>query len=1151
MEFHGGSNGIVGPNGCGKSNVVDAVRWVIGEQNPRMLRAETSEDLISDGTVSLKPVGMAEVTMVLSGVPGRGFDDVSITRRVYRDGGSEYSINGVSCRLKDIAEIFMDTGAGARSNSIIGQGEVEGFIMAKPEEKRRLIEEVAGIVKYRARRKETRSRLRQTEENLEKVKSLSKEAHKHKENLKRQAEQAQKLNELSERASRLELLMLGAQKEQSSVKLEEVRARKSEIENSARDIELEKSSLAAGLRSLEREAQGLESAAASADSEILAAREKISGAVSSKDLFAGRKTDIEGLLDMFESEKLSLERQTREIKEKISNIRSEDESAGVNISELRAELDGVESELESVREVTRVDKDGIEEVRNSFFSTVEQCDSTEASYRELTAEIERLSARSGYLSEHKDSLLEEKNSLSSQRENFLSQIKSIRGAQENSEKERKDLGSGLGSFSDEHKKLLDKISLLKDRRSRSASRLEELVNIRESFEWLPESSRSLLFEGGAGGVLGVLSDYASVPPRYAKAFEAALGERVGWILVGTGGDASDAIGRLRGSSAGRATFMPLDSVSAQKAFSAPDGARPISDVVRLKGRGAEVLRKILEGIYVVDTLEDAFECASSCPELSFATLEGDFLDSSGAVSGGGTTGGVFERQSEIEMLTAEVAELDEKIKSSLEKSGNFEVRIEEFRSKISALDELIQTDRVKLDSLERDLESFNFSIEGKESKLAELEAEITRESHSFQEKTARLNECREKLEALRERRENLKNSLAGLEEKNSEVDSRESALAGRLGSLKIEIASLERGRENSSHAIEGLVVRENEISARVEEISAETAEKIEEKSELENSYQETRQSIDALEADLEKRREGVEKIREGRTAVLLKIRDLREQIEGLDERIEETRSKRGEFEISLGTIENNMEYVSEKINEVLEKSGAEMPPAEEISIVNIEDTKAAFTDLRAKIDRFGLVNLFAPEEYEREEKEHDFLETQIEDLEKSAASLKKSISRLDGESAEKFTEAFEEVDLKFRELLPTLFKGGEGRLVMTNPDDPVETGIDIFVKPGGKKSQNMSLLSGGEKALSAIAFIISACLVRPLPFIILDEIDAPLDDSNTGRFASLIKEISRNSQTLVVTHNKTTISGMDALIGITASKAANSAVVSVDLAKAV
>ncbi len=1151
VEFHPGSNGIVGPNGCGKSNVIDAVRWVIGEQNPRMLRANAMEDLISDGTVSLKPVGMAEVTMVLSDVPGRGFDDVSVMRRYYRDGESEYAINGAACRLKDIIDIFLDTGAGARSHSIIGQGEVESFITSKPEEKRRLIEEVAGIVKYKARRKETWSKLKSTGENLDRIRDMSKDARKRRENLRRQAEQAEKLNALSSEAARLELLMLGAQKAENSEKLREAGLKKSAIETSVREIESEKSEIVNRLKSLESDAQNLEEAVSAADSDILAAREKINGAMSSRDLFTGRKADIEGLIGRLENDRLSLEKRTREIRDQISQTRSEIENTDSRIARTRAELESAETELESLRDGTRIDRDGLEETRNSFFGAVEQCDSTEASYRKLTGELERLSVRKGYVSEQMEALLEEKEKLSSQRESFLSQVALIKGAHAESEKQRRELEEGLGSFSEEHKKLLGKINSLKERRGECVSRLEALRGIQKSFEWLPESSRRFLLEGRTDGILGVLSDYADVPSEYAKAFEAALGERLGWIVVGTENDAAEAIDRLRKSETGRATFVPAGSAPAKKTAVAPKGARPVSDFVRINGKGGAVMSKALEGIFIVDTLKDAFECATASEGLSFATLEGDFLDSSGAVSGGWTTGGVFQRKSEIERLASEVGELDRKIKTSLGKAEDFEVRMEDFRSKMSVLDVRMRADSIKLGSLERDLEGFNFTLEGRESKLSKLETEVVAVSEELEAKIRQSNECRQNLDGLRERRDGLRENLSEFEEKTAGIERREKSLADGVGALKIDIASLERGGENAVATVEGLVRREAEMSAGMEDISAEMKRRADEKSEMQTSSEEAETEIRTLEAGLEEKRGNLEKIRERRGGILSSMRDLRERIEGLDKRTEDTREKRADIEISFKTIENNMEYVSEKVAEVTEKSGMEMPGAEEAESADIGETKSALGVLRAKIDRFGLVNLLAPDEYEEAEKEHGFLERQITDLEKSAESLKKSIFQLDRESAEKFTEAFDEVDMKFRKLLPTLFKGGEGRLVMTNPEDPIETGIDIVVKPGGKKYQNMSLLSGGEKALSAIAFIISSCLVRPLPFIILDEIDSPLDDSNTGRFSSLIRDISRNSQVLVVTHNRTTISGVDALIGITASKAANSAVVSVDLAKAV
>lgn len=1151
LEFHKGSNAVVGPNGCGKSNVIDAVRWVTGEQNPRMLRASAMEDLVSDGTVSLKPVGMAEVTMVLSEVPGRGFEDISITRRYFRSGESEYSINGAVCRLKDIVDIFMDTGSGARSHSIIGQGEVEGFVMAKPEEKRRLIEEVAGVVRYKTRRKETHSRLKQTEENLTRIRDLSKDTLRRRDSLKRQAEQARKLNELSEKAARLEILMLAARKAETGVKLSELDKEKSAIEQTARGIEEEKNAASAEMRELEGRSRQLEESVSSADSEILAAREKINGETATKELFAGRRADIDALVSRLENEKLSLSQQTAEIGKRAGAAQTEREQAEMKESDIATDLEVAEKELEALRAGAQTDRDGIEEIRDGFFAAVEQCDRAEAEYRRLAGEAERLSVRSGFLLEQKGALSAEKSKLAERREQFASRIEEIKAAQEQTSKRREGIAAGLDSSSGEHEKLLETVSSLKEKRSRAASRLEELKNIQNSFEWLPESVRDILLEGKTDGVLGVLSDFVSVPGKYSKAFEAALGERLGWIVVGTGGDAERAIEKLREKGAGRATFMPAGGSSSGGGSKVPSRAVAVADIVKTSGGGKEALQKILRGICVVDTLEDAFECAREAPGLSFATLSGEFLDSSGAVSGGVVKGGVFERKSEIERLGKEAGKLEGEIAALLEKADGFEARISGLKSEVASLDENLQTNRVKLGSLESDLEGFTFSLEGKEAKLLELETQSDQVSGELKQKTGQSEQCGRDLERLRSERDERRARLSEFEEKSSGIEEKENALVLKAGELRMEAAALRQRRENLLGEIENLGLREKEVDGRAGEISSEIQDKAKEKSDMEVSSGEAQRRIETLTGELEERRKGVDEIRGRRAETAEKTASMRERIEGLDKRLDETRTKRGDLEVNLRTIRNNVDYISGKIKEVSEKNGAQMPPAEEVEAADTEVLDSELTALRARIDGFGLVNLLAPDEYEEAEKEHGFLEGQIDDLEKTAASLKKSISQLDRESADKFAEAFEEVDIKFRELLPKLFKGGEGRLVMTDPDDPIETGIDIVVKPGGKKAQNMNLLSGGEKALSAIAFIISSCLVRPLPFIILDEIDAPLDESNTGRFAALIKDISRSSQTLVVTHNRTTISDVDALIGITASKASNSAVVSVDLAKAV
>ncbi len=1153
ITFSEGITAIVGPNGCGKSNILDAIRWVTGEHNPRSLRAGGMEDVISSGSSELKSLGMADVSLILEGVDALGFEEVVIRRKFYRSGESEYSINGVKCRLKDITEMLLDTGVGARAYSIVEQGQIESFITAKPEEKRRFIEEVAGIEKYKLRRKETLSRMESTRENLSRVLDLKREVSGRIEDLALQAERAKQYEDLSARSRSLEFDILSAKLADSNQKVEKLLEKKQQMEHRLAEADERREEKKSLLETAQKKNTDSSQGVSALQSEVYELRsqkrENEFSAASLEREIAGTEKyikDIEGQVESLEREIEETENRRHSIRMRSGDV----ENARLTASEEILREEETLSALKQRWERSRAELDSIAEQISEVMTRRSSVGSTIGAF---SGEVEDLSEKKASLGSQTEALATQKRERETELGTLLRREGEIKDRFTRASREKEETESRLYDLRVEREKKLGELRGFESRKKDCVSTREALGRIQDNYEWLPEATRKFVLEKKQSGVLGVVSDFVAVPRNYERAVEAAFGEKLNWIVVEGSNEAVAAVELLREFSAGRGTFIPVGGK-----LSAPGGpvaetdgpSRSLNSLLDVKIIGKDLVHSMLQEVYVASDLKEAVKLKKQNGNgACFATLEGDYIDSRGAITGGNSVEGVFERKRRIEELETEAEELSRNIKNSRGEYEKLSAEMESLQISRDDLSELLR--RLEISSIENvkdrsnaetGIEDLGRRIESLESEYAAVEKKLNNKNRTMEEMhslSAQLDRSRSTLDSQYEKIERSVlesgENVSSLQEKITDLRIKSASIAEREKALEYEMQETEKAKAVIS---EKFSLRKKDIELKKDECRR-----------LRGSLVEAQNVIAGTARDLRTKQELLEKLERDASLFREQVRRTEEEFQRasgeallLKEDLSSARSRYERAQDELG-------YLSERYRDVFgEKSEDSLPSVS--SELSIPEAERELKRVRAHLENFGPVNLLAPEEYRQLEERNGFLENQTKDLLQSLESLELAIKKLDTESTARFREAFDAVDGRFRETFSKLFENGEARLELSDPDDLLETGVQVMIRPGGKKFLPINLLSGGEKALSAISVIISACLVKPVPFVFLDEIDAALDETNTVRFNKILKEISSLSQVAVITHNKKTMEEASTLVGITSNPKTASKVVTVKLSAA-
>ncbi|MBI1920783.1 MAG: chromosome segregation protein SMC [Geobacter sp.] len=1155
LEFPPGVTSIVGPNGCGKSNVVDAIRWAMGEQSAKNLRGRGMEDVIFGGSESRKPLGMAEVSLIFSTEDGRvparylDFSEIQVTRRLYRDGESEYFINKTPCRLLDITELFMDTGVGARAYSIIEQGKIGMILHAKPEERRFLIEEAAGVTKFKARKKVALKKIEVTRQNLQRLADIIGEIKRQLSALQRQAKRAEKFREYREELREIELLFaarehqrLVGEKRQAEAALVELHSRATAL---ATDLEKGELALEQDRLSLLEEEKG-----------VTAAQEALYG-------LRGEIKSLEGRRDLGRKELENLERQQGRLTEELERLRLqlgeataekqriEDrrERFTVEVGEEEQKLAAAEQRLEELSAAEQKQGRQLEDVRRELFALLAETarlGNQHATALKRLASMDERFERNRQEVEGSSQKLAEASTVAQELEQGVLVMTSRKGELQQELTALKEREEGLRSTLAALEK---ECQGFRDELSRKSSRLHSLKELEARFEGYGNGIRSLLLaERFKGRFRGVVADLLETDEQFENAVEAVLGERLQHVVAHGAEDVLEAVAYLHESGSGRGSFL-LGLSPAAAADQAPAGAMPLLDRVT-SGGDDPLVGQLLRGVYLADGLADAINLHRTHPELTFVTPQGDIVAPGGTVSGGpldGAQHGLMHKKREIRELTHAVDGLTEKVKEletardgARREIASAEERGRELRQTLHQEELRLVNNQKDLQRVQEDCRRLRERIE-----LKRLEEEQLREERALLEKE--MTEAGTGLGAGEEKKRGLEGEVATLQEqlsgKKQEVEQAREALT----SLKVGFASLRERRDSNLRAIKRTEELVRELQGRIDRHVKDLSGGEEERERLALAIAQVEDGLQKLvqqdvrdEAAFVALREGYETLATRMRAEETRIRELRSEAEAARERLSEGNIRVSELAMGLRHLETTLQD-KYRLSVADLREHAVSDRFDEIARRHRRD------ELQRLIEEFGEVNLLAIDEYRQMEERYNFLVAQQNDLQESLNSLNQAIQKINRTTRKRFLETFQQVNDKFREVFPRLFCGGKGELRLTDEQDLLECGIDIVVEPPGKRLQNVNLLSGGEKALTAVAMIFSIFLVKPTPFCLLDEVDAPLDDANIGRFNDMVREMSAISQFLIITHNRNTMAMADTLYGVTMEEAGVSKVVSVKL----
>ncbi len=1150
LQLHPGITGIVGPNGCGKSNLVDAIKWLLGEQSAKSLRGEKMDELIFNGSEKRKPKGMAEVSLYISGlsVPsednGSGDNLTIITRRIYRSGDSEYAINNNLCRLKDIKDILLDTGLDVKNYFIFEQERITQLTNAKPQDRRFLIEEIAGVIKYKVKKAEAIAKLEQSKINLQRVNDIIHEVKRQLNSLDRQVKKAERFKRLSEERRSIELYLARCQFNQLkeiiselSEKLNSLRekeaARRAEIDTLQNTIQQGRLLLIEREKALEGLYKELEE-----KERLIADNEK-----------AMIQTEVEAEAHKKEKERLELQgeenlKKIGELRDKIMELSGMRDSLKLAMEERQKKMEELFLTLKSLEEDIASSEQGLEESRKALFKLSDQISMKSNEKTRLQTNLESIEKRSSVFEKELMEIQERIKNIDIEIENLEKQIKfsseeliSLRNRRDEIIAEIDHVEIVLQSLTEEIQQSKEELASLHSR----LSSLKELI--------LDEATARIFHRAESFHIKAILSDLFEVSQKYERAIEAILAERINAFILSDIEDLKRAINIIKEQGISRTSFFSEEiglSHEPEMGDLPRDLIKAIDIIKVLDERFGTLLRALFRNTLIVDSIDDAIKIKKEGFQGTVATLDGDVIDESGMIySGKGKE--VLKRKREIKELES----LIDNIKGRIEKKT---AELERDKGRLSALEKELESTEGLIDTEEARITGLRHSLD---TVFQERERLHKRISFVHLEKDEALREKEFLNNEIKKRDEEIKS----LEEKKglleSEIELKKDALLKRrqeIEAIRQQYTDLRMAHtrdmenynsilkeiEGSERMIRTIEEEKGQILTTVEKLQKRRAELLKTIEELKVKTSEYAIQATEIKEKISAERQEIEQETQRFLEMEEKVKILREELDGLLKNINELDVQRAEavvrFEGIKDAINVNYGIDIENIDE------------REFSLEgSIEEFSERLNVIRKKIDELGPVNLGTIEEYEELKERYNFLTSQQEDLTRSISELEEAIQKINATTRRKLREAFDALNEKFSEVFTSLFGGGKASIVLTDENNILESGIEIVAQPPGKKLQNLNLLSGGEKALTALSLLVASFLIKPAPLCILDEADAPLDDANVDRFARMLKELSKLIQFIVITHNKTTMSYCDYLYGITMEEPGVSKIISLQL----
>ncbi len=1148
LEFKPGITSVIGPNGSGKSNISDAIRWVLGEQSMKSLRGAKSEDIIFAGTQSRKSLGFAEVSIVIDNSDAKlpiEYSEVTVTRKLYRNGETGYFINKTPCRLKDILELFMDTGIGKDGYSIIGQGKIDEILSNKSEDRRHIFEEAAGIVKYRTRKQESEKKMEQTKLNLLRINDILTEIEGNIEPLKAQSEKAKQYLNLREELKNIEVGLFVYNINTYKEKLEQI-IKDEEIMTAQRNTENEKLTSIQSLKdSLKQELDeittqieqmqniGFESTnkIEKINSEIGISKERIQNNIANKERLESEIQELKTRIG-------ELQEEEKQRQEKKANLFQNKEKFEEELKQKETELAKLTKTLSDKELEIEAKKQKIETNTDKKYEVLADINTQEANYENLEKRKKTLKIELENIISELDSTRDNKQELSKKFYEIQSKRNIVSNNLQQETTEKESCMNKIKDFEEEINKLNYQMNM-KDARHKF------LLETEKEKEGYIKSVKELLLDCDKNsqlkkGMHGVLANLISVNKEYELAIEMCLGQALQNVVTETEEDAKKLVEHLRNNNLGRASFLPISSIRGKRIENViSNGMKGVigiaSDLVKCDKKYTQIVLNLLGRTVVVEDMNIGISLAKmNNYSFRIVTLKGDVISSSGSITGGSVatkTVNILGRSREIEELEKEIKKLSKKIEEITLQKQKYLESITEVIEKVAGLEKELQdieivyaAENQKMVSIEENI----YKLEQRRDKLKEEELSINKQK---EESIKQKEEKEQELEKLNSEIKSLSEEVEQFATVNKDNQKYIDDLNFDITNLKISVSSFIESEASIEEFVERIRQEILNNNNNIENKNNTLNQAIKENAELQTKIDNLNSEIEQIKAEVNNSSENIEKLKQLRTEKNELLDKKEEEItnqfsilEGLKEQIVKMDFKKTKLEQDIEQLINTLwdEY------EITPNNAGEYKKPN-----NIAQAQKEVSSIREKIKDLGSINIDSIEEYKKISERYDFMCEQRLDLENTVAKLRKVISEMTQTMEQQFKEKFEIINKNFNEVFIELFGGGKAELILTDEDNVLECGIDIRVQPTGKKLQNMMLLSGGEKAFTAIALLFAILKINPAPFCILDEIEAALDDVNVYRFAEYLKKFSQASQFLVITHRKGTMEVADTVYGVT------------------
>ena len=1147
LEFMPGITAVIGPNGSGKSNIADSIRWILGEQSIKSLRGSKALDIIFSGTQNRKSLGFAEGSLVFDNSDSKlpiEYTEVTITRKLYRSGETGYFINKVPCRLKDVLELFMDTGIGKDGYSIIGQGKIDEILSNKSEDRRNVFEEAAGIVKFRVRKQESEKKLERTKLNLLRINDILSEIEGNIEPLKLSAEKAKKYLNLREELKNIEIGLFIYNIEKYKTVLEEI----------VKDEEIYKSNADEEETKMER-LKALKEELKSKIDEITVKIEDMSniGFESQKEIemlnsdISVAKTRIDNNnenIKRFETEKEEAKEKRNNLKEEMEQKKQKKDSLKQNKEKFQKELEEKQKELEKITKKLSSKELEIEGYKTKVSENTDRKYELQTEINTQNINFENFEKREKQIQSEIMTNISELDNTRLEKEDIAKEFYEIDNKRNKIAKNLQEISVKKEEINKKVKLYESNINAYQSEKRIKESRLKFLIETEKEKEGYIKSVKSLLkdcenIKELGKGMHGVLANIIEVPEKYQTAIEMCLGASLQNIVTETEEDAKKLIEHLRKNNLGRASFLPITSVRGKKIEKIKNKTSGVigiaSDLINYSKKYEQIITNLLGRTVIVDNMETAINLAKQNGyTFRIITIEGDIINPSGAITGGSIskkTVNILGRGREIEKLQKEIKSLEEKIKKQEQEKQEYVNSIENIFEEINSLEKEHQEIDINYATKKQKLFSIEENIEKQENRVKKLKEEKENLKQEKEKSIENKEKIQEEIQKITEETKKLNNIIQEFAELNKDNQKYIDDLNFDITNLKISVssfdeseASIEEIQERISKEVENLNKSIENKARQIEEIKQDNIT-------LNNSINETEEKIEQIKEDVKKSGSKIEELKQERVDKNNKLKTKEDEINNKFKVIEDLKAQIVKIDVKKTKTEDEINNIINKMWEEYELTPNNVKDYKKPE--NVALTQKNVNNLRKELKELGSVNIDAIEEYKNMKERYDFMCEQRVDLEDTMTKLRKIISDMTENMKKQFKEQFNLINKNFQEVFRELFGGGNAVLKLEDEDNILECGIDINVEPPGKKLQNMMLLSGGERAFTAIALLFAILKINPAPFCVLDEIEAALDDVNVYRFADYLKKFSKYTQFLVITHRKGTMEAADTVYGVT------------------